>query len=243
VRALAVIPSRYASTRFPGKPLAPLAGKPMVRHVWERCQRAAGVDGVIVATEDERVVDACRSFGADVELTWAAHASGTDRVAEVARRHPDFEIVLKVQGDVPTISPDTIGAVVSALREGDAQIATPITPLSNVEDLISPNVVKVVTALNGTALYFSRSPIPFYRDAGADSPLLYHRHIGLYGFRRDALLRVAELSPSPLERAESLEQLRWLQSGFSIHCVLTSRPSIGVDTPEDLKALEASLRS
>ncbi|MCX6601749.1 MAG: 3-deoxy-manno-octulosonate cytidylyltransferase [bacterium] len=237
MKSLAVIPARYSSTRFPGKPLALLAGKPMVQHVWERCCSAAGVDQVIIATEDERIRAACSAFGAPCEMTSAGHRSGTDRVAEVARRHAEYEIVLNVQGDEPAIAAETIAAVVAALREGGCMIATPVAP-AQLQDVSNPNVVKVVLSLAGDALYFSRAPIPHHRDGLPSTRPEYLRHIGLYGFRREALLKVAQLSPSPLEVAESLEQLRWLQAGFVIRCVAVKTFSAGVDTPEDLKILE-----
>jgi 3-deoxy-manno-octulosonate cytidylyltransferase (CMP-KDO synthetase) len=237
VKALAVIPARYASTRFPGKPLALLAGKPMVQQVWERCRAAAGVDRVIVATEDERIQRACSTFGAECEMTSADHKSGTDRVAEVARRYAEYEIVLNVQGDEPAIAAETIATVVKALREGSCQIATPVAP-AQVQDVSNPNVVKVVVSLAGDALYFSRAAIPFHRDGSPSMRPGYLRHIGLYGFRREALLKVTQLPPSPLEVAESLEQLRWLSAGWAIRCVEVSTFSPSVDTPEDLRALE-----
>ncbi|HEY3296188.1 MAG TPA: 3-deoxy-manno-octulosonate cytidylyltransferase [bacterium] len=237
---LAVIPARFASTRFPGKPLALIAGKPMVQHVFERCSRAGNVDRVIIATEDVRIVEACKDFNGDCEMTSPDHASGTDRVAEIARRHPEFSAVLNVQGDEPGIAPETVNAVAGALLDGHTPLSTAISPLDNAADLANPNVVKVVTTLTGGALYFSRSPIPFHRDGNPAARPAYFRHLGIYGFQRDVLLRVTGLSVSPLERAESLEQLRWLQSGFAIQCVQVPQYSIGVDTPEDLKSLAIS---
>ena len=241
MKSLAVIPARYASTRFPGKPLALLAGKPIVQHVWERCRSAEGVDQVIIATEDERIYTACSAFGAQCEMTSADHRSGTDRIAEVAGRHPEYEIVLNVQGDEPAIAAHTIAAVVAALRKSECTIATPVAP-AQLQDVTNPNVVKVVMSLAGDALYFSRAPIPYHRDGLPSTRPEYLRHIGLYGFRREALLRIAQLPPSPLELAESLEQLRWLQAGWTIRCVTVKTFSAGVDTPEDLKALEKSWR-
>lgn len=239
---LAVIPARYASTRFPGKPLALIAGKPMVQHVWERCLKAGNVDRVIVATEDLRIVEACKSFGADCELTSAEHASGTDRVAEVALRHPEFSAILNVQGDEPAMAPETVRAVAQALIVSSVQISTAIAALDDPALLNDPNVVKVVATVTGNALYFSRAPIPFHRDRKTETLPVYFRHLGIYGFQRDVLLLVTRLPVSPLERAESLEQLRWLQSGFSIQCVQVPRHSISVDTPEDLHSVETSFR-
>lgn len=238
---LAVIPARFASTRFPGKPLALLSGKPMVQHVWEHCRQAPGVAEVIVATEDERIEAACRAFGARCELTSADHVSGTDRVWEVASRHTEFTAVLNVQGDEPAMDPATIGAVAAALADPAIDIATAVSPSDDYDALENPNVVKAVLTLSGRALYFSRARIPFLRDAAAPRPTCY-RHLGIYGFQRAALERVTRLAVSPLERAESLEQLRWLQAGLALHCVPVSAFSMGVDTPRDLESLAHSLQ-
>jgi 3-deoxy-manno-octulosonate cytidylyltransferase (CMP-KDO synthetase) len=242
LKTLVVIPARFASTRFPGKPLALIAGKPMIQHVWERCSRAAGVDRVIVATEDERIVAGCKAFGGECEMTSPNHPSGTDRVAEIAERHADFDCVLNVQGDEPGIAPETVSAVVAALQMESVQISTAMSKLDNDPDLRNPNVVKVVTALSGKALYFSRSPIPYLRDAQTTTPV-YYRHMGIYGFRRPVLFEVTKLPMSPLERAESLEQLRWMQSGYDLQCVEVANFSIGVDTPEDLKSVETAFKA
>ncbi len=239
---LAVIPSRYASTRFPGKPLALLAGKPMVQHVWERCRQATHVAEVIVATEDERILRACESFGARCELTLVDHVSGTDRVWEVAARHPEFSAVLNVQGDEPAMDPQTIDVVAAALADGRVEIATAVSPSVDYDGMENPNVVKAVLTSSGRALYFSRARIPFRRDAATAIPVCY-RHLGIYGFQRAVLERVTGLAVSPLERAESLEQLRWLQAGLAIHCVEVSGFSMGVDTPRDLESLANSLRN
>jgi 3-deoxy-manno-octulosonate cytidylyltransferase (CMP-KDO synthetase) len=243
VSSLAVIPARFASTRFPGKPLALIGGKPMVQHVWERCRAAENVDRVIIATEDARIVEACKAFGGECELTSPDHASGTDRVAEVALRHPEFSAVLNVQGDEPGIAVETVNAVAGALRDESVAISTAVALLEGAADLHNPNVVKAVKTLSGSALYFSRSAIPFHRDGKAETLPVYYRHLGIYGFQRDILLRVTKLPVSALERAESLEQLRWLQSGFSIQCVDVPHFSTGVDTPEDLQSVEISFRT
>ena len=232
---MAVIPARYASTRFPGKALAEIAGKPMVQHVYERCQAAANVDHVIIATEDDRIVQACTAFGADVEMTSTAHVSGTDRVAEVALRHPEFAAVLNVQGDEPAIEPHTVQAVAAALADPAVHISTAKTLFVTGESPDNPNAVKVVTDANGDALYFSRAAIPFYRNPSAK--LTHFRHLGIYGFQRDVLLKVTLLPPGALEQAESLEQLRWLEAGYRIHCVEVTSRSVGIDTPQDLARL------
>jgi 3-deoxy-manno-octulosonate cytidylyltransferase (CMP-KDO synthetase) len=242
MKTLVVIPARYASTRFPGKPLALIHGKPMVQHVWERSRHAADVDRVIVATEDDRVIRACLGFGAECELTSRDHASGTDRVAEVARRHPEFDVVLNVQGDEPGIPPETITAVVRALLDQAVDISTAVANVTDGDDLNNPNVVKVVTTLGGGALYFSRAHIPYHRGQDPATRPTYYRHLGIYGFQREILLAVTQLAVSPLERAESLEQLRWLQAGYNLQCVPVPGYSIGVDTPEDLQSVEISLR-
>ena len=236
MKVLVVIPARYASTRFPGKPLVKIAGNPMVQHVYERCAAAIGIDRVIVATEDQRVLGVCTAFGGHAELTAASHVSGTDRVAEVAARHPDFDAVLNVQGDEPAMEPQTVSAVANLLSDHSVSISTAITLFTEDEQVSSPNAVKVVVSATGDALYFSRSVIPYFRNE-SPAKTAYFRHLGIYGFRRETLLTVTRLPPSDLERAESLEQLRWLEAGYRIRCVLVSSRSSGVDTPEDLANL------
>jgi 3-deoxy-manno-octulosonate cytidylyltransferase (CMP-KDO synthetase) len=233
MQILAVIPARYASTRFPGKPLAEIAGKPMVRHVYERCRSALGVSRVIVATEDDRIVHACKAFGGEAELTSPEHVSGTDRVAEVAARHPEFDGILNVQGDEPGIEPETVQAVALLLSNPDVQIASAMTRFLKHEPVGNPNAVKVVTDARGDALYFSRAPIPYFRDPTAQNPM-HFRHLGIYGFSREVLLKLTKLAPSQLERAESLEQLRWLEAGYRLRLVEVQSRSAGIDTPADL---------
>lgn len=232
-----VIPARYASVRFPGKPLALIAGKPMVQHVYEKCSAASGIHAVTVATEDERIAAACQRFGGPVEITSSHHRSGTDRVAEVAARHPEYEIVLNVQGDEPAMESDTVSAVAAAFKDREVEIASAITPLIEAPEVLSPHVVKAVLDRRGDALYFSRAPIPFDRGGSPDSAPAYWRHLGIYGFRRATLLELTALPPSDLERAESLEQLRWLQAGYRIRCMQVNSRSRGVDTPADLAAV------
>jgi len=240
LRALAIIPARYASIRFPGKPLALIGGKPLVQHVWERCRQADAIERVIVATEDARIFDACAAFGAEAELTSPDHVSGTDRVAEIALRHGEFDVVLNVQGDEPAISPDTVSAVARAFRESEREIVTAISPLEDASERENPNVVKAVIARSGRALYFSRAAIPFLRG---DVMARFHRHQGIYGFRADILQRATTLPVSELERAESLEQLRWLENGLSIHCVVVPAIFVGVDVPSDIPIVETLLKS
>jgi 3-deoxy-manno-octulosonate cytidylyltransferase (CMP-KDO synthetase) len=251
---VAVIPARYDATRLPGKPLAEIAGRPMVEHVYRRAAAARGVDAVIVATDDERIAAAVRSFGGIAAMTRATHRTGTDRIAEVAARL-SCEIVLNVQGDEPLIDPEMIEQVIAPLVEDPLlDMSTACVPISDRADYANPNVVKVVMDRTGRVLSFSRSPIPHFRDSGSgirDSknpaspetriPNPVYKHVGLYGYRRTFLLTLAALPQTPLERAESLEQLRALEHGYRIHTVETTHDSIGVDTPEDLERVRRQL--
>ncbi len=234
-----VIPARYQSTRFPGKALAEIAGRPMIEHVYRRAAAARLVDAVLVATDDARVVDAVRRFGGDVRMTRSDHPTGTDRIAEVAATL-DCDLVVNLQGDEPLIEPAAIDQAIEPFRDdATLQMSSLYQPFSDSADARDPNVVKVVVDRRGFALYFSRAPIPFRRDAiGANAPL---RHIGLYVQRRDFLLKVAALEPTTLEQVEALEQLRVLEHGFSIKMVQTQYDSIGVDTPEDLERVRRLL--
>lgn len=239
-----VIPARYASTRLPGKPLADIAGQPMIVRVAAAARRS-GADGVWVATDDERIVSAVRQHGFDAVMTDANHVSGTDRIAEVADQlnWDDAEIVVNVQGDEPLLDPALIDVVAGALRnDPDAAMATAAHPLASAADFFNPNVVKLVCDARGRALYFSRAPIPWDRDQFADrrdalpADLPAQRHIGLYAYRVNFLRRFGQLAASPLERCESLEQLRALWHGYPIQVVsIDHPPAPGVDTPEDLE--------
>jgi 3-deoxy-manno-octulosonate cytidylyltransferase (CMP-KDO synthetase) len=237
-RVVALIPARYESTRLPGKPLALIHGKPMIQHVFERTQAVDLVDQVVVATDDERVADVVRNFGGEVAMTSAQHESGTDRIAEVVR-HLDAEIVVNVQGDLPFLEPSMVHAAV-ALMQADTilPMATVKVPIEDVAEMTNPNVVKVVTDQDGFALYFSRSPLPYWRES-TPAGVLGYKHLGLYAYRRDFLLRFARLAPTPLERAEKLEQLRALEWGFRIKVAETSGAGIEVDTPQDLERARA----
>jgi 3-deoxy-manno-octulosonate cytidylyltransferase (CMP-KDO synthetase) len=239
VKPVAVIPARWASTRFPGKPLALLAGRPLVLHVLDACRSSAAFSDVRVATDDARIADAVSQAGGTVELTAPGHPSGTDRVAEVAARLPSaVEVVLNVQGDEPLVHPEALRALAGAFGDPSVEMATLVRPLRS-EERSNPHVVKVVLDLRSDALYFSRADIPFTRDG---SPAERWAHQGLYGYRRVTLLRLAALAPTPLERAESLEQLRALENGIRIRCVRTMYAGIGVDTPEDLARAASLLR-
>jgi 3-deoxy-manno-octulosonate cytidylyltransferase (CMP-KDO synthetase) len=230
-----IIPARYASTRFPGKLLADLWGKPILQHVWERAGQAKLASRIIIATDDDRIASAARGFGAEVFMTRPDHPSGTDRVAEVAAQI-EADVVVNLQGDEPLIDPAAIDAAAAPLLD-DASIpmGTLCCPIEDIADLANPNVVKVVCDRNGFALYFSRLPIPFVRDRGGDA--VRYRHIGLYVYRRGFLLGLAQLAPTPLEQAEKLEQLRVLEHGHRIRVVQVSRVLPGVDTPEELERL------
>ena len=238
-RPLAVIPARYGSSRFPGKPLALLAGKPMIEHVWDRCAESGAFSRVIVATDDERIAAAVARFG-EAMITSASCATGMDRVAEVARKLPEVEAWVNVQGDEPAVHPSVLAQLATALADGEVEMVTLVRPLDPAERE-NPSVVKAVLALNGDALYFSRSNIPFAGPAGAADPR--YAHAGLYGYRRQTLLRLASIAPTPLEKVEQLEQLRALESGIRIRCLLTPHRSVGVDTPADLATAEAVLRA
>jgi 3-deoxy-manno-octulosonate cytidylyltransferase (CMP-KDO synthetase) len=237
---VAIIPARWASTRFPGKPLVELRGKPLVRHVWERACRAAAVDRVIVATDDMRIAEAAFGFGAEVALTSPRHPTGTDRLAEVAAKLPSARIIINVQGDEPDIAPATIDRLARALRdEPRLGMVTAANPLTDPADLRNPNVVKVVTDRAGRALYFSRSPIPHDRDGAGG--VRHLRHQGIYAYRRRVLLDFVGWAPTPLERAEKLEQLRALEHGVPIGVIVVRRASVGVDSPADLARAERAL--
>ena len=232
-----IIPARFASTRFPGKPLELLAGKPLIGHVAERCRLAKRLSEVIVATDDPRIADVAAPF-CRVELTRDDHPSGSDRVAEVAKRC-GFDAVVNVQGDEPMIDPGVIDRVAALLD--DNEMSTAAVPIADAAELDNPNAVKVVVNAAGQALYFSRRTIPYLRDA-ADAPgpeqlaaFPFLKHLGIYGYRRETLLRVVARPVSPLEQAEKLEQLRALENGITIAVAVVEHDSIGIDTPEDLQ--------
>lgn len=229
-----VIPARYASTRLPGKPLADIAGKPMIQRVFEQVSKAAVPDEVIVATDDARVFDAVKGFGGTVMMTKVDHLTGTDRLAEVATARPDIDVIINVQGDEPLIAPELIDSL-AELFHGDKalKMATVGAPLAEGE-YNEPSAVKVICNLKGQAMYFSRSLIPYPRNAFVNAPL---KHIGIYAYTRDFLLEFAKMDPTPAELTESLEQLRALENGVAIQVIKTEAQFIGVDTPEDLAAV------
>jgi len=266
-KAVGIIPARWSSTRFPGKPLHRIAGKPLLQHVWERCRRAKSLDSVIIATDDMRVADAAFQWGAEVALTSRRHQSGTDRIAQVAAKARQFEFIINIQGDEPLIEPQLIDRLVAKLHsDSSIKMVTAAHPFANPVDATSPHQVKVVVDLRGRALYFSRAPIPYLRSGGAgvasaasrwgarlariigqrpmphgDRRSLILRHQGIYGFRREILLQFVRWKPTPLERAESLEQLRALENGVTVFVLITRHGSLGVDTLEEAKRLEKNL--
>ena len=240
MKSICVIPARYSSTRLPGKPLADICGKPMICRVWERASRAASVAEVIVATDDERILRAVEENHGRAMMTRADHKTGTDRLAEVAEKFPDAEVVVNVQGDEPLIEPSLIDELVAAFAEDkDLQMATVATELTNTAEMNNPNNVKVVLGKNNDALYFSRSLIPYIRNTGK-APVF--KHIGIYAYRRQFLIDYAKMMPTPLEQAESLEQLRALENGFKIRVIKSSCQFIGVDTEEDLQLVNEIYR-
>jgi len=238
-KAVGIIPARWSSTRFPGKPLHPIDGKSLLRRVWERCRQAKNLYSVIIATDDMRIAEAAFDWGAEVALTSPRHQSGTDRVAEVVRNAKEFAFVMNIQGDEPLIDPYLVDRLVEKLRSNrKVDIVTAAHPFKYPGEAFSPHQVKVVIDASGRALYFSRAAIPFPRNP---SKIRYLRHQGVYGFRRDALLQFVKWKRGPLERAESLEQLRALENGVNVHVLLTKHGSPGVDTPADAEALEQQL--
>jgi len=243
--AIAIIPARFSATRLPGKPLVAIAGKPMIERVWARVRRAKRISRVIVATDDERILQAVSSFGGEAVMTRAEHRSGTERVAEVAATavHEDDDIFVNVQGDEPLIEPAAIDAAVEAI-ESDEQvsIATLAVPITRPADIMDPNVVKVVLDFDENALYFSRAPIPWVRDRDARVHARHLKHLGLYSFRRDALLDFPTLPVGDLERIEQLEQLRWMENGYKIRVAETPHDSVSVDVPEDVTRVEQLIR-
>ena len=239
MKVLCIIPARYASTRLPGKPLRDIAGKPMIVRVYERAAAARLVQDVIVATDDERIRAAVAAHGGRAVMTRADHATGTDRLAEVAEKMTEYDLIINVQGDEPLIDPAVIDALVEPfLSDAALSMATVKTALAAEEDITNPNNVKVITDCAGNALYFSRARIPYARNPGAK----VYKHIGIYAYRRDFLLAYARMEQTPLELSESLEQLRALENGHRIRVVETDAVFIGVDTEEDLAAVNEEYR-
>lgn len=245
ISTLGVIPARYASSRFPGKPLVMIDGKSMIMRVYEQTLKTTVLDRVIVSTDDERIFNHVKECGGEVMMTAGSHVSGTSRIGEVVDNlsflgQCPYDVIVNIQGDEPFIDPSQIDLTVSLFNNPDVLIGTLIRNIDNEEDLLNPNVVKVVVDQAGKAMYFSRSPIPYFRGIPQDTWAAnyeYYRHIGLYAYRSSILKTILNLPTSPPEAAESLEQLRWLYNGYSIHTAVTDIETVGIDVPEDLLKL------
>ena len=229
---IAIIPSRYDSSRFPGKPLADINGKSMIQRVYEQAQKVQALDKVVVATDDDRIFEHCKAFGANVMMTSVDHTNGTERITEVIKNEKQgFDFVLNIQGDEPFVHPEQIESLCNLISSGDFDIATLAKEITDEHELESANTVKVVMSKNNKALYFSRYSLPFDRNEA--SPIR-HKHIGMYAFKTKVLLELESLNPSALEQSESLEQLRWLENDYIIGVAKTNYDSFGIDTPEDI---------
>ncbi|WP_432710401.1 3-deoxy-manno-octulosonate cytidylyltransferase [Pedobacter sp.] len=240
MKILGVIPSRFASTRFPGKPLVQIAGKSMIRRVYEQASKSNLLHTVVVATDDQRIADEVKSFGGRYIFTSDTHQSGTDRCAEVVSHFPEMDAVINIQGDEPFIDPEQIDLVARCFSDTNVQLATLVKAITNTEDLFNTNIPKVVFNNMQEAIYFSRQTIPFLRNQVPEQWLTahpYYKHIGIYGYSAATLHAITQLPPSSLEMAESLEQLRWLENGYKIQVRITTLETIAIDTPEDLKKL------
>lgn len=243
---IGIIPARFSSTRFPGKPLVDIAGKSMVQRVYEQAMKAKSLSKVVIATDDDRIVEEVKKFGGEYIVTASTHQSGTDRCAEVIEQLPGFDIVINIQGDEPFIEPAQIDLLASCFIEEKVQLATLIKPIESQESIYNPNSPKVVIDVNGRAMYFSRSPIPFIRNGEPGvwaEKHKFYKHIGIYGYRTESLKEITKLPPSSLEIAESLEQLRWIENGYYIQTKVTDLETVAIDTPEDLKKLNKLLKA
>ena len=242
---LGIIPARYDSTRFPGKPLARISGKSIIRRVYEQCNLSAKLDKTIVATDDERIYQHIIGFGGEAVMTSTKHLNGTSRCFEALQNEEketgiSYDVVINIQGDEPFIEPEQIDKIASVFIDSSVQIGTLAKKINNYEELFNPNVVKLVTDNENEALYFSRHPIPFVRDVDKKDWLehaTFFKHIGIYGYRKDILMEITKLEPGKLELTERLEQLRWIENGYKITVDFTEHDSIGIDTPEDLLKL------
>ncbi|MBG0782317.1 MAG: 3-deoxy-manno-octulosonate cytidylyltransferase [Bacteroidales bacterium] len=241
MKILAVIPARYASTRFPGKPLALIRGKTMIQRVYEQVKKASLITDIVVATDDNRIARKVDQFDGNFIMTSATHPSGTDRCFEaLSKHHKSFDAVINVQGDEPFIAPEQIDQLAQLIKPENIGIATLIQRIRDISHLFDPNVVKAITNQEGKALYFSRQAIPYLQNFEKEQWLkehVFYRHIGIYAYKSDVLQQITNMPPSPLEKAESLEQLRWLEHGITIQTALTDHAQFGVDTPADLEKL------
>jgi len=237
---IGVIPARYDSSRFPGKPLVDIGGKSMIQRVYEQCSKSTTLDKLIVATDDQRIADHVKLFGGNVTLTSINHQSGTDRCAEVANNYPEFDFLINIQGDEPMINPDQIDLLCKCFENPNASIATLVKKISSNEELFNENTPKVILNKNNEAILFSRTAIPFIRGKAKENWIehyTFYKHIGIYGFKTETLKNLNNLPVSALESAEALEQLRWIENGYRIHTAITDKESLAIDTPQDLEKL------
>ena len=237
MRILGVIPARFASTRFPGKPLIDINGKSMIQRVYEQACKASALSEVVIATDDERILEHVNQFGGNAVITSDLHQSGTDRCAEVATKLPEFEVIINIQGDEPFIDPEQINTLAACFDNTDYQLATLVKKISLPEELFNSNTPKVILNNLFEAVYFSRSTLPFIRNIEPENWLeahTFYKHIGIYGYGRETLLEITRLPLSSLEKAEALEQLRWIENGYKIKAAETNQESMAIDTPEDL---------
>lgn len=240
MKVLGIIPARYASTRFPGKPLIDIQGKSMIQRVYEQALKTDTLHKVVIATDDDRIAEAVHGFGGEFVMTGSTHQSGTDRCAEVSKQLPEYDIVINIQGDEPFINPKQIDLLVSCFNQPEVQLATLIKEIHTEEELFNNNIPKVVINSKQEAIYFSRHTIPYIRNADKEQWLNNHqfyKHIGIYGYTTGVLHEITKLQPSSLEIAESLEQLRWIENGYTIQTRVTNLETIAIDTPEDLNKI------
>jgi 3-deoxy-manno-octulosonate cytidylyltransferase (CMP-KDO synthetase) len=240
MNVIGVIPARYDSSRFPGKPLVDIGGKSMIQRVYEQCSKSTSLNKLIVATDDQRIADHVKLFGGNVTLTSINHQSGTDRCAEVANNYPEFDFLINIQGDEPMINPDQIDLLCKCFENPNASIATLVKKISSNEELFNENTPKVILNKNNEAILFSRTAIPFIRGKAKENWIehyTFYKHIGIYGFKTETLKNLNNLPLSALESAEALEQLRWIENGYRIHTAITDKESQAIDTPQDLEKL------
>jgi 3-deoxy-manno-octulosonate cytidylyltransferase (CMP-KDO synthetase) len=240
MNVIGVIPARYDSSRFPGKPLVDIDGKSMIQRVYEQCLKSTSINKLIVATDDQRIADHVRLFGGNVTLTSNKHQSGTDRCAEVADNYPEFDILINIQGDEPMINPNQIDLLCKCFENPQASIATLVKKIGSNDELFNENTPKVILNKNSEAILFSRTAIPFLRGRARENWIeqyTFYKHIGIYGFKTETLKILSNLPLSTLESAEALEQLRWIENGYRIHAAITDQESQAIDTPEDLEKL------
>jgi 3-deoxy-manno-octulosonate cytidylyltransferase (CMP-KDO synthetase) len=245
MKILGIIPARYQSSRFPGKPLIDIAGKSMIQRVYEQCLESTKLDKIIIATDDQRILDHLHGFDAEGIMTSTHHATGTDRCGEVVANFPDFDVIINIQGDEPMIDPSQIDLLCSCFDKINTQIATLVKKIDSLEELYNENSPKVILNKNQEAIYFSRQTIPFIRGQKSSTWLKNHtfyKHIGIYGFKTQTLSEIIKLPLSSLELAESLEQLRWIENGYSIQTAITPKESQAIDTPADVEKLLAILK-